>query len=117
MAENNKKSVPIYEQETHISYMRDESFAKVYTSDTTQMTKFDKRCKDFPDMWKCVSDDGYSKSYICKDKNMISYRGKKVTRSNREMTDEQREAIAKRLSEGRAKKNTEIDSDPTPIAR
>ena len=47
MAENNRKSVPVYEQETHISYMRDEQFAKVYTSDTTQMTKFDKRCKDF----------------------------------------------------------------------
>lgn len=115
--ESKRKSVPIYEQETHISYMRDEDIAKVYTSDTTQMTKFDKRCKDFPDMWKIYSDDGYSKSYICKDKSMISARGKKVTRSNREMTDEQREAIAKRLSEGRAKKNTEIDSDPTPIAR
>lgn len=51
MAENGRKSVPVYEQETHISYMRDEQFAKVYTSDTTQMTKFDKRCKDFPDMW------------------------------------------------------------------
>ena len=117
MTENNRKSVPVYEQETHIFYMRDEPFAKVYTSDTTQMTKFNKRCKDFPDMWTCVLNDGYNKSYICKDKNMISYRGKKVTRSNREMTDEQREAIAKRLSEGRAKKNTEIDSDPTTIAR
>ena len=30
MAESNKKSVPVYEQETHISYMRDELFAKVY---------------------------------------------------------------------------------------
>lgn len=107
MAGNNKKSVPVYEQETHISYMRDEQFATVYTSDTTQMTKFDKRCKDFPDMWTCVSNDGYSKSYICKDKSMISARGKKSTRK---MTDEQREAARERMSELRTKRNNKIDS-------
>lgn len=105
MAENNRKSVPVYEQETHISYMRDEQFAKVHTSDTTQMTKLDKRCKDFPDMWKCVSDDGYSKSYICQDKSLISFRGKKADRQKRELTDEEREAIKKRLAEGRTKRN------------
>lgn len=33
-----KKSVPIFELETHISYMRDESSAKIYTSDSTQIT-------------------------------------------------------------------------------
>lgn len=98
-----RKSVPVYEQETHISYMRDEEFAKVYTSDTTQMTKFDKRCKEFPDMWKCVSDDGYGKSYICKDKSMISARGKKTKRT---LTEEQREAARKRLAERRAGKIT-----------
>lgn len=107
MAENGRKSVPVYEQETHISYMRDEQFAKVYTSDTTQMTKFDKRCKDFPDMWMCVSNDGYSKSYICKDKNMISARGKKSTRK---MTDEQREAARERMTELQAKRNSKINS-------
>lgn len=108
MAENNRKSVPVYEQETHIFYMRDELFAKVYTSDTTQMTKFDKRCKDFPDMWKCVADDGYSKSYICNDKNMISARGKKTTRK---MTDEQREAARVRMAELHVtKRNNKINS-------
>lgn len=117
MAENSKKSVPVYEQETHISYMRDEQFAKVYTSDTTQMTRYDKLCKQYPDMWSCVSDDGYSKSYMCKDKKMIGARGKRIERQKRELTDEEREAIKKRLAEGRIKKNTEIDSDPTPIAR
>ena len=66
IVENNKRSVPVYEQETHISYMRDEEFAKVYTSDTTQVTKFDKRCKDFPDMWTCVSDDGIANLIFAK---------------------------------------------------
>ena len=108
MAENNRKSVPVYEQETHISYMRDEQFAKVYTSDTTQMTKFDKRCKDFPNMWSCVSDDGYSKSYICKDKSMISARGQK-----RKISDKQKEAFSKRmklLREGQNNDNINSDS-------
>ena len=44
-------SVGIDEQETHISYMRDESYAKVYTSDSTQMTRLDKLCKINPDMY------------------------------------------------------------------
>jgi len=111
MAENNRKSVPIYEQETHISYMRDEQFAKVYTSDTTQMTKFDKRCKDFPDMWQCVVDDGCSKSYICKDKSMISARGQK-----RKISDKQKEAFSKRmklLREGQ--KNNNINSESATL--
>lgn len=111
IVENNKRSVPVYEQETHISYMRDEEFAKVYTSDTTQMTKFDKRCKDFPDMWTCVSDDGYSKSYICKDKSMISARGQK-----RKISDKQKEAFSKRmklLREGQ--KNDNINSESATL--
>lgn len=101
-----RKSVPIYEQEAHISYMRDEQIVKVYTSDTTQMTKFDRRCKDFPDMWQCVSDDGYGKCYICRDKSLISARGKKV---KREMTDEQREAAKRRMVEWRANKKNKGD--------
>ena len=52
-------------------------------------------------------DDGYSKSYICKDKSMISYRGKKSTRK---MTDEQREAARERMSELQAKKKDKINS-------
>ena len=107
MAENNRKSVPVYEQETHISYMRDVQFATVYTSDTTQMTKFDKRCKDFPDMWTCVSNDGYSKSYICKDKSMISARGQK-----RKISDKQKEAFSKRMKLLReSQKNNNINSE------
>lgn len=86
--------------------MRDEQIAKVYTSDTTQMTKFDRRCKDFPDMWQCVSDDGYGKCYICRDKSLISARGKKV---KREMTDEQREAAKRRMAEWRANKKNKGD--------
>ena len=111
MAESNRKLVPVYEQETHISYMRDEQFAKVYTSDITQMTRYDKLCKQYPDMWSCVSDDGYSKSYMCKDKKMISARGQK-----RKISDKQKEAFSKRmklLREGQ--KNDNIDSESATL--
>lgn len=111
MSENNRKLVPVYEQETHISYMRDEQFAKVYTSDTTQMTRYDKLCKQYPDMWSCVSDDGYSKSYMCKDKKMISARGQK-----RKISDKQKEAFSKRmklLREGQ--KNDNINSESATL--
>lgn len=57
-------------------------------------------------MWTCVSNDGYSKSYICKDKSMISARGKKSTRK---MTDEQREAARERMAELQAKRNSKIN--------
>ena len=69
-------SVGIEEQETHISYMRDESYAKVYTSDSTQMTRLDKLCK----------------SYLISDKGLISFRAKK-----REMTEEQKRIAADRM--------------------
>ena len=111
MNEEKRKSVPVFEQETHISYMRDEEFAKVYTSDTTQMTKFDKRCKDFPDMWQCISDDGYSKSYICKDKSMIGARGKK-----RKISDKQKEVFSKRMKLLReSQKNNNINSESATL--
>ena len=77
MEENvNVKSIPINEQETHISFMRDESFARIYTSDTTQMTRLDKLCENNPDMYKLVEDTGNGKNYICYDKTLASLRRK-----------------------------------------
>ena len=85
-------SVGIEEQETHISYMRDESFAKVYTSDSTQMTRLDKLCKTNPDMYKLIENTGRGKSYLISDKGLISFRAKK-----REMTEEQKRIAADRM--------------------
>ena len=89
-------SVGIEEQETHISYMRDESYAKVYTSDSTQMTRLDKLCKTNPDMYKLIEDTGRGKSYLISDKGLISFRAKK-----REMTEEQKEKMRKALKKYR----------------
>lgn len=90
--ERKNMSVGIEEQETHISYMRDESFAKVYTSDSTQITRLDKLCKANPDMYKLIEDTGRGKNYMITDKGLITLRAKK-----REMTEEQKQNAAKRM--------------------
>lgn len=93
MTEERKNiSVGIEEQETHISYMRDETFAKVYTSDSTQITRLDKLCKANPDMYKLIEDTGRGKNYMITDKGLITLRAKK-----REMTEEQKQNAAKRM--------------------
>ena len=35
--------LPIHEQETNINFMRDEDIAVIYTSDSTTITKMDKK--------------------------------------------------------------------------
>ena len=97
MEENvNVKSIPINEQETHISFMRDESYARIYTSDTTQMTRLDKLCASNPDMYKLVDDTGNGKNYICYDKTLVSLRGKK-----RRLSEEQKQAARDRFAKYR----------------
>lgn len=92
-------SVSISEQETNILYMRDENFAMIYTSDTTQMTKLDKLCISSPEFYSLVSDTGRGKTYRCSDKSLISYRSKK-----RELTEEQRKASGDRMRQYQASK-------------
>ncbi|MBC5688191.1 hypothetical protein H8S37_04485 [Mediterraneibacter sp. NSJ-55] len=87
-----RKSVPLYEQETHIYYMRDEKTAKIYTSDSTQITKFDKLCKENPQMYQLIEDTGWGKTYLCQNKNMISIRKKK-----RVLTEAQKQLAAERM--------------------
>lgn len=97
MEENvNVKPIPINEQETHISFMRDESYARIYTSDTTQMTRLDKLCVSNPDMYKLVDDTGNGKNYICYDKTLVSLRGKK-----RRLSEEQKQAARDRFAKYR----------------
>lgn len=93
-------SVSISEQETSILYMRDEDFATIYTSDTTQMTRLDKLCKNNPDMYSLIADTGRGKTYKVADKGLISFRAKK-----REMSDEAKEAASQRFKDMWAKKN------------
>lgn len=92
-------SVSISEQEVCISFMRDEDFATIYTSDTTYMTKLDKLCKASPDMYSLIVDTGRGKTYRVEDKTLISFRAKK-----REMSEEQKEAASERMKKYQARK-------------
>lgn len=70
--------VELSEQETLISWMRGDEFAEVYTTDTTTMTKLDRKCNEYPDFWKIkeistVKGNIVSKTYICPRK-LISFR-------------------------------------------
>ncbi len=94
-------TVSITEQETHISYMRDEDFATIYTSDTTQMTRLDKLCRTSPDMYSLIANTGRGKTYIVADKGLVSLRSKK-----REMSEEAREAASQRFKDMWANKNS-----------
>ena len=44
-------SIPINEQETSIQFDRADDRMTVYTSDSTQMTKLDKKVKNYPGTW------------------------------------------------------------------
>lgn len=93
-------TVSIAEQETSIIFMRDEDFATIYTSDTTQMTRLDKLCRTSPDMYSLIANTGRGKTYKVADKGLISFRSKK-----REMSDEAKEAASQRFKDMWANKS------------
>lgn len=73
-------SVQVNEQETTVSMYRDSDEAEIYTSDTTVMTKLDRKVKEHPDEWKCVrvetmgaGAEVVDKWYSC-PKKLISFR-------------------------------------------
>ena len=94
-------SIPLAEQETIINFSRDEEFAYIWTSDSTVMTKLDKRVDsgdyELIDTGKDTDGNLLSKEYRCL-KRLVSFRSKKVSR---ELTDEQKHALADRLRKTR----------------
>lgn len=86
-------SISSEEQEVHIWIMRNEKYAKIYTSDTTYMTKLDKMCKNSPDMYSLTADTGRGKTYRVEDKTLISFRAKK-----KEMSEEAKNAASERFT-------------------
>ena len=90
----------VEEQETSISYMRNSDVCRIYTSDTTVMTKLDKLVRsDKAPQWKLVQEH-YLKNGILvaktyeTDKRLISYR--KDFGSNN-ISEEVREARAEHM--------------------
>jgi len=70
--------VMLDEQETSISIMRTSDKAEIYTSDNVMIHRLDKKCKKYPDIWKCISVERsfgeiVAKVYSC-PKKMVSLR-------------------------------------------
>lgn len=92
-------SIPSEEQETTISYCRNEQGAEVWTSDRTVMTKLDRLTRDAPDSYSLQAADKdasgliCSKTYYIKSKSLLSFRSR--TKS-RDLTDEEREELRER---------------------
>lgn len=94
-------SIPTNEQETVISYGRNDKTAKIWTSDPTQMTKFDKLVADEgAPAWQLEREDTINGEVVGKayttDKGLVSFRKAKTTKM---LTEEQRAASAKRIKE------------------
>lgn len=94
-------SVSIEEQETVIIFMRDENFAKISTSDSTQKTRLDKLCKNSPEYYSLTEDNGRYKMYRVEDKTLISFRAKK-----KEISEEQRQAAGERMKKYQASRKS-----------
>lgn len=112
--EDKRSAVPTYEQETTISFYRDGKLVDVWTSDTTMMTKFDRKCVESPEDYKCIevgrSLDGLltNKRYTIKNKKLVSFRS---GIGKRNITDEQRARAAERMKQvgkSNAKDNNNI---------
>lgn len=82
-------NIPLDEQETLIHFMRNEDFAIISTTDSTMINKMTKLCENYPDVYSVKCEDGQSKTYLCKDKTMVSLRKKK-----REISEERKQAFA-----------------------
>lgn len=85
-------NVPVYEQETTISFSRAEKVARIWTSDTTIMTKLDKLVERDPKNWECKlqkdkDGDVIAKDYMVRDKRLISFRTEKI------ISEEQKEKM------------------------
>lgn len=101
--------IPADEQETVVNYSRSDKYMSVYTSDSTQMTKLDKKVKNYPDTWsinEIIKDkDGnvVGKIYSA-PKKMLSFRNEKNKSDGRVGNPNGTEALKKWREEQRNKK-------------
>lgn len=89
---------PISEQETTITWCRDDDTAKIYTSDYMMMTRYDKNVSSGD--WELLrvdtcEGDIVAKTYLA-PKELVYGKGKK-----RKLTEEQKEMYSKILKQNR----------------
>ena len=101
-------NIPVNEQETVINFTRDSDEARIYTTDTTVLTKLHKLISRNSKDWKLVSQDRDSvdhdviaETYSC-PKSLVSFR---VAKQSRVLTDEQREELSARMRRLREQNN------------
>lgn len=63
------------EQEVCISFDKIDDMAKLYTSDPKWIRKMDKLCQDKPDVFKKITDNEDSASYVFPKKNVSIRKG------------------------------------------
>ena len=85
-----------FEQETIVNFNAGEKTASIYTADPWIMKKLDKLCKTYPNSYKLVSQDSYSKTYEVESKKLIQFRSPRI------LTEEQKEVVRDRLNKNRS---------------
>ncbi len=80
-----------YEQETIINFNAGEKMATVYTADPAVIRNLDTLVIDYPDTFRCTKVNDISKTYEM-PKSAVTYR------KPRRLSEEQREAIKKRMN-------------------
>lgn len=102
----NRTAVEKSDQETNISWVRGDDIVLVETSDNTLITRLKSLMERDPEHYKCY----YYSCNVCKQlglvynytfevhRKLLSFR---VTSTNKEYTDEEKEALVKRLSSGK----------------
>lgn len=101
-------NIPVNEQETVVNFTRGSDEARIYTTDTTVLTKLHKFISRNSKDWKLVRQDRDStghdviaETYSC-PKSLISFR---TAKQNRVLTDDQRREMAERLKRARMQNN------------
>jgi len=94
-----KISIPLEEQETHISrypYEMNDT-CEIYTTIPSEMKRLERLVNTYPNIYILIKDDQYSYTVRCPYKLVKA-------RSPRQISDEQRQAAAERLAAARANK-------------
>lgn len=98
------------ERETIINFNAAEDTAEIYTADPVYIRKLDKLCEQFPDTYKFMAELSAKRCKESKTYSMPKRLVKFRSPVTREISEEQREALAERLRKAREAKNIYLSS-------
>jgi hypothetical protein len=91
-----------YEKETSINMNDLDHTAEMYTCQSKMIKKLDKLCSKYPDDFKCIDQDEYSKTYRF-DKKYVSVRAPRV------ISDEHKEKLRNATKKARMNNQKFVD--------